>query len=71
MPGRESLVFRNARLQGIALSAQTCSKAGTLARSASESKGFGKTNEHWTSQSSARCLWSGIRKGTFLVRSRL
>jgi hypothetical protein len=35
MPGRDSLVFRNARLQGITLSA----KAGTLARSATQSKG--------------------------------
>jgi hypothetical protein len=35
MHGRDSLVFRNARLQGITLSA----KAGTLARSATQSKG--------------------------------
>lgn len=39
MLGRDSLVFRNARLQGIALSALTCSKAGTLARSVTQNKG--------------------------------
>jgi hypothetical protein len=50
MAGRESLVFRNARLQGIAYQHKRVRRAGTLARSATESKGFGKTNEHWTSQ---------------------
>jgi hypothetical protein len=42
---RDSLVFRICRPQSFALSAQTCSKAGTLTRSVTQSKGFDRANE--------------------------